>query len=504
MGKEKKHRFSWKWILSGIVIVAVVLVGVRIYFQHSSGGAQDYLWHKGQAAQVKKSAEREKEFVIGGSDIPADPHICLQYGETAQRICRLVYEPLVSVSAAKEVHPVLAQKVTFSEDGLTAEVTLGNKTFSDGSPVTAQDVLESYRILNEPFSHNPLKPVMGAIEGMEAFQNGEGEDFGVQVLAEDRLQFRFRSVSVNNLEALSAPVVKKTEEGIFVLGTGDYRLESMQGLVEVRLSRNPQGAADLPYEQITFVNATSQKIQNSVEDFSIDAVQISADGIGKLLKESGCYDIYAYPAEGCSYLTFPADASLAVRQTVNSVFDSDAFWKEMETIVGTEGAYASASGLVSPTYEGRTRFGADKNPDKYVKQLQKERQEAVLTFLLDGSTLSRSRFQILAEQFAEHGVKLEPVVGDGNQEQVSYDFTFSAADPRTPEQLMEDGAADETAQAFADSIAQQLNRNYRKVYESAEKQLGDVMPAVPAGVQTTYLAVLSDCRDSRMLEILMG
>ncbi len=503
MDKEKKQKPSVGWILGGVAIVAAVLVGVGAFLKTGSGPEQKYLWHKGQASQVKKQSERQKEFVIGGNDIPADSHICLQYGNTARKICRLVYEPLICVSGAKEVQPVLAQNVTFSKDGLTAEITLRDKCFSDGSPVTAQDVLESYRLLNGPFSQNPLKPVMGAIEGMEAFQNEEAESFAIEVLAEDKLQFRFRDASADNLEALSAPVVKKTENSIFALGSGGYCIESMQGFEEVRLSRNPQGHTELPYEQIRFVNATGQRIEQSTKDFSIDAVPVSADGIGEMLKEAGCYDIYAYPAGGCSYLAFSADASLTVRQTVNAIFDSEAFWKEMEPVLGTESAYVPAAGLVSPTYKGSNVFGPEKNPEKLVKQLQKEREEAVLTFRMDDSALSRSRFQILAEQFEKHGVKLEPVFSDNAQQQTAYDFTFSAADPRTPEQLLRDGCSESEVQTLVQRTAAQLGRDYCKVYEDLEKQAGEMIPAVPAGAQAAYLAVLSDCRNSEMLRLLM-
>lgn len=504
MGNEKKQTPSVKWIAGGLAVLAVVLLGVLFFVKNGSGREQQYLWYKGQPSQVNKEPDRKNEFVIGGNDIPADPRICQQYGNTAQQISRLVYEPLVRVNRAKEVQPVLAESVTFSEDGLTAEITLKNKTFSDGTPVTAEDVVESYRLLNEPMSQNPLKSVMTAIEGMEAFQYGEAETFGVQVLEDGKVQFQFASASVDNLEALTAPIVKKTEGELFALGSGGYQIDRMQGMAEVQLVRNPEGQTDLPYERIRFVNATRQRMEQSAEDCSIDAVQINVGAMAELMKEAGCYDIYAYPAGTRAYLSFSADTSQTVRQAVNAMFDSEAFWKEMEPVLGAEGAYAPSARFVSPYYGGSTAFGSGQNPKKLAKALEQERGEAVLNFRMDGSALSRSRFQILAEQFEQYGVRLEPVYTENAEEGAAYDFTFSAGETRAPEQLLRDGTTDEAAQASAERTAKQLHRDYRKIYEDLEQQAGETMPVIPAGAQTAYWAVLADARNSEILQILMG
>lgn len=498
MGNEKDRKPFQKWILVGAAALLMVVLLVVWLRNDSSGDMNRYLWYKGQESQVDKDAQRKQEFVIGGSDIPADPRICQQNGLTARQISHLVYEPLVSVSGDKEVQPVLAKTVTFSEDGLTAEVTLENRTFSDGAPVTAEDVLESYRMLNEPVSQNPLKPVMTAIEGMDDFQSGATDTFGVEVLAADKVRFRFHSVSVNNLEALSAPIVKKSDGELFALGSGGYQLEGMQGMEEVRLVKNPKGNSHLPYERIRFVNATRQRIEQSLEDCSIDAVQINANELAAQVQEAGCYDIYTLPTENRSYLCFAPEASLTVRQTVNAVFDSDSFCKEMDNIMGTDVAYVSGGGLVSPTYTGSTDFGNGKRTKQLAKALEKERGEAVLYVLLDGTTLSRSRFQILVEQFDESGIRLDAVYAE--EAGAPYDFAFSMAESRTPEQLIFDGSSEEMQQ----TIANQLSRDYRKTYEVLEQQAGRVLPVVPVGAEAAHWAVLSDCRNADVIALLMG
>ncbi len=504
MSKEKKQRPSAVWIAGGLAVLAVVLLGVLWFVRNGSDGGQQYLWYKGKPSQADKAPDRKNEFVIGGTDLPADARIFQQYGIASQQICRLVYEPLVRVTRAKEVTPVLAASVAFSEDGRTAEVTLNARNFSDGTPVTAQDVVDSYRLLNEPISNNPLKPVMAAIEGMDAYQHGESDTFGVQVLEENKVQFQFVSASVDNLEALNAPIVKAAEGGSFALGTGGYRIDWMQGMEEVRLVRNAEGKTDLPYEQIRFLNATRQRIEQSAEDCSIDAVQINVGALADRMKEAGGYDIYAYPGGARAYLRFSAEASPVVRQAVNAMFDRTAFWAEVEPTMDAEGGYVPAEPFVSPTYHGDTPFGTEGNPKKLAKALEEERGEAVLYLRMDSSAFSMSRLQILERQFQAYGVRLEPVYEGEVQTGSTYDFTFAAGETGTPEQILWDGAAEEVVSASAERIADQLHRDYRQVYGVLEQEAGEYMPVIPAGAQAVYWAVLANARNSDIQFLLMG
>jgi peptide/nickel transport system substrate-binding protein len=63
------------------------------------------------------------------------------YLTEATDLIELVYDSLVSIDFAGAYHPQLAESWTVSDDGLTWTFTLhGDATFSDGQPVTAEDV----------------------------------------------------------------------------------------------------------------------------------------------------------------------------------------------------------------------------------------------------------------------------------------------------------------------------------------------------------------------------
>lgn len=78
-----------------------------------------------------------------------DPHT--QPAFSSLRLLELIYEPLVRLSPTLEVIPAIADSWEFSADGLTLTFKLNaNAKFSDGAPVTAEDVKASFtRIMDE-------------------------------------------------------------------------------------------------------------------------------------------------------------------------------------------------------------------------------------------------------------------------------------------------------------------------------------------------------------------
>ena len=78
-----------------------------------------------------------------------DPH--KQTAFSSLRLLELIYEPLVRLSPTLEVVPAIADSWAFSDDGLTLTFKLNaNAKFSDGKPVTSEDVKASFtRLLDE-------------------------------------------------------------------------------------------------------------------------------------------------------------------------------------------------------------------------------------------------------------------------------------------------------------------------------------------------------------------
>ncbi len=494
---------SQKWI--GIAGAAVVLLlGAVLLLRPRSADLVDggvRLLYEGSVSQINKEAAQKGKFTVACGQLPVDVAFYKSSEQTARQLCRLLYEPLVSISAGGEVEPVLAKKVTFSADGLSAEVTLGKHRFSDGSSVTAQDVYNAYLLVAAKDSENPRKEAVAAIEGGEAYLKGVADDLaGIEILNEGKLRFTFCEPSLRNLETLTLPVVKETEECEFPLGSGSYRLKQFRGLQEAILAENPRGAGDFDYKEIHFINGTRQALEKGTTDCSVDAMTVGNREIYDLAQSAGGYDIYAYPTVERAYITFAPQSSLAVRQAVGAAFDGDDFWKNVNAIRATPDANLTVSGFASPRYAGKNAFAGQMEKlqaEKAVKELAEERGKATVTVAMTDTTVNRSYYGILAQQFADRGIELQ-VDFDGTPE--SCDMTLSFVDLRSPEEILREtiGSAE-----YDSWIAQQLHEDYRSVYSALEKQAVNTLPVIPMGAAAGKIAVLADCRDQALLEVLM-
>jgi oligopeptide transport system substrate-binding protein len=137
-----------------------------------------------------------------------------------------VAEGLVRFDAAGEIEPALAQSWIVSDDGLRYTFRIRRAQWSDGSRVTAQQVVARLRAASSRASRNALKPVLGAIAA-------------IVPMTEQVLEIRLSGQRPNFLELLAQP-----EMAIMLGGraTGPYRIAA-QGADGVRLAAT-RGDAD--------------------------------------------------------------------------------------------------------------------------------------------------------------------------------------------------------------------------------------------------------------------
>lgn len=169
-------------------------------------------------------------------------------GEAAPEVALLVFEPLMTPAADEldAVYGLIAKSVTYPQDRSWAEFDLRPEArFSDGTPLTADDVVFSFEILRDEGSPSwriRLKPV----ERVEA-------------LAPGRVRFTFREgASTRDLPMLAAsiPVLSRAswEGRAFaestlepLIGSGPYRIgEVRTGRSIVYERRDDYWARDLP------------------------------------------------------------------------------------------------------------------------------------------------------------------------------------------------------------------------------------------------------------------
>jgi oligopeptide transport system substrate-binding protein len=119
---------------------------------------------------------------------------------------------LVRFDAAGEIEPALAQRWILSDDGLRYTFRLARLTWSNGSPIKAEQVAARLRAAASASSRNPLKPILGAIDQIVA-------------MTDEVLEISLKSPRPNFLQLLAQPEMAVIRNGE---GSGPYRIADTQ------------------------------------------------------------------------------------------------------------------------------------------------------------------------------------------------------------------------------------------------------------------------------------
>ncbi|SDM27807.1 peptide ABC transporter substrate-binding protein [Sediminibacillus halophilus] len=161
-----------KWLSGFLLVLAVglVLAGCK------SEGAAD----QGSTEDI------DQEIVVNAMSEPPDLDPALATDTTSGWVLDHVFEGLYTKD--KEGNPVLgtASDVQVSEDGKTYTFTIrDDATWSDGSPVTAQDFEYGWKRVLNPDTGSSFAFYMYYIKGAEAYNKGEASVDDVGVTAKD-------------------------------------------------------------------------------------------------------------------------------------------------------------------------------------------------------------------------------------------------------------------------------------------------------------------------------
>ena len=147
-----------------------------------------------------------------------NPYLCTDY--TNRTLFSLVYQGLFAVDRTYSATPILCSRYTMTEDMRSYTFYIENATFSDGTPISASDVLASYESAKE-----------------SSYYQGRFLHISAIALSPDGgITFSLNTACENLPILLDIPIVKAAETAAEMpLGTGPYFLE--QGSTGLRLRR---------------------------------------------------------------------------------------------------------------------------------------------------------------------------------------------------------------------------------------------------------------------------
>lgn len=219
--------------------------------------------------------------IDGAAPLTWDPARAGDAGSAA--ILAQVWEGLTAWDQDGRLQPALARAWTVSDDGLQLTFALRpGITFSDGTPITAQDVVRSWSRVIDPVSPGPLAGLFSDVEGVAAYLAGEGDAASVGMRAEgdDRVVIDFvrpaswfPAAAASPTFAVVPPDLGDTARGPFLpeglVVSGGYRPVRQDG-EGIRLAANERYWAGTP--AIATILHRTGSLDGPVESFQAGAV----------------------------------------------------------------------------------------------------------------------------------------------------------------------------------------------------------------------------------------
>lgn len=125
-------------------------------------------------------------------------------------VCSLVFDGLVDNNAEGEYIPDLADWELSNENKTYTFTLKDGLKFSDGTDLTTADVEFTYKTIASPEYDGPRPYAVSALEGYEAFNKGEADEFtGIKVIDEKQISFTFVQASPANIQHFEYGILSK-------------------------------------------------------------------------------------------------------------------------------------------------------------------------------------------------------------------------------------------------------------------------------------------------------
>lgn len=238
----------------------------------------------------------------------ADLHPILGNNRSNMVLTSLVYQGLFELDNSFTPHGVLCSGHSVSEDGLTWTFTLSEKSFSDGSPVTAADVVFSLELARSSTLYS------GRLSDVQAISAG----------TDGTVSLTLTQPNEQLPALLDIPVIHDFQDGSMPLGTGPYRFVEDDG--PLRLVRESFAPDTVP-EEIPLLAIDGA--DDLIYAFDAGNVSLSVSDLtgANALGYSVGYEAFDFPTTTMLYVGFQTTQGACtdplVRQAISRSFDRD-------------------------------------------------------------------------------------------------------------------------------------------------------------------------------------
>lgn len=310
---------------------------------------QDGLVKASDLSKNPETAKKRTNTFISGTQTPEgifNPYF-YQNGWDGN-VTSVLFASLVTKDETGKPIPELAEKWETSPDQLTYTIKLKpNLKFSDGSPLTAEDVAFTLTLLHDPAYDGRVDIAQANIKGGKAYKEKTADNVeGIKVVDPQTIQIVTEKVSTLTLPLIGGEVLSKAYYGKDYkqgnldyiktlhdkpLGAGPYKFDKFVKGQEVRFVANPNYYAGKPAVEnfifkITNNETNLQYLKVGETDF--DRFTANRDNYDQL-KALGFANINTFTATSYVYLDFNSGGKLLkdkrVRQALYYGLDRQKF-----------------------------------------------------------------------------------------------------------------------------------------------------------------------------------
>ncbi|HET9853189.1 MAG TPA: peptide ABC transporter substrate-binding protein [Candidatus Limnocylindrales bacterium] len=474
---------------------------------------------RGTAPFAAAAAERDEVRILAGEPATFDP--AGQGDITTAAVTAQIHETLTIYDAARQIQPALASSWDVAADGREVVFHLRpGLTFSDGTALTAEDVVGSWLRLIDPDSPSPLAALMIDVKGARAHllrQSTDPAEVGLRASDLD-VQVELERPGADFPAIVSAPIFAVVPPAVWRDGrdafgpdqpvSGGYEVASVSSN-EIVLQRNERywaGPPAIPTVRLVLdIGGRSPVAAFESDDIdytsvsSVDAPWIPYDpGLGPDLRETSSLDL-TYLALDTTRAPFD---DVRVRQAFGAAVD----WQRVVTLSSTGGIVAARSMVPPGIPGGGDRSWLPAHDPEHARELLAEAGYpggAGLPQIEFGTGGYPVAAAIAADLQRELGMHVEQVVYDDHLGRIStappnFWITGWIADYVGPNDflgvLLESDSNDNNGrwssaafdQAVADALSSRDPAAAQAAYERALGEIQDEVPVVPLYHSTSW------------------
>jgi peptide/nickel transport system substrate-binding protein len=333
-------------------------------------------------------------------DFPRSFNPVYATSETAQAVVNKIYQSLFYFDQQGVIRPELVASYSCDEARLEVALTLNsNARFADGSAVGSRDVMATVALLKDPRFEYPYLSDLDFLENVEAVDPLHLRIKLKKGFAPWKNYLTFKVLRAGEIKRIAPEKFRQ-----FVpMGSGPYRLVSMNEPREFELEKNPFWTQRRSYDRIRYsVLLEPRQAPLKLLNAEIDAVEIQSDdakAYSRLNNWQKHFRLLKYNKFGYTYLVFNLK-NPAIDKNIQKIF----FNRLLETRFLDDFLQGMGEKVFSPFLYLNSGKSAEPFP---VSRLPKRRSLKILTN--SESVLRKQLVLFLCEEMKAQSIDLEPV-----------------------------------------------------------------------------------------------